>query len=696
MKISTWLKIFMVIFLALGSWEIFVLVSQKYNLEQIIKKTLLVNEIVKVVNQRENIVNDYINYKKNESITQWQMMYEITVRLLQSEKFNTAEEEAILEDMREENVEINKLFTALMMREVNKVHRTTSSALPLNTNEKIKSMLLDKGESIIDGAYRLNEIHQREIINIAAKTNIHTVGASLMITSLLFIILVMARKKVIMPLSRLHEGLQIIGTGNLNYKMTTHENNEIGEIIRAFNRMISQLKIRSLKQRLIQKKLKQSNREIRYIAEHDSVTDLANKALTKKTLASAILKAQQDHTIVAILYLDLDYFKRINDTIGHIKADQILQEVGRRLRSLSHKTDLVARFTGDEFCFIVQHISSKKDLGIIIKKIQDVISMPFVMDKKEFYITASIGVSLYPDDGQDCDFLIEQADLAMYQAKKLGRNEIQYASMKLRNIERRKGIIEAELRQAIKNNQLILHYQPIVDIKTNKIIGIEALVRWQDANGQLVFPDDFISIAEQSDLIILLGEWVLHEASKQFKAWQKYGLETMAVNISVHQLNDKLMEATKRALTQFGLGKGQLTFEITESTLMQESETMVRYNHTLEEMGIQISIDDFGIGYSSFNYLNKFKITYLKLDASFIKGIDKDNKKAAIVKAILQMAHTLNFKTISEGVETKEELEFLKQHHCDSYQGYYYSKPLPAEEFIKLLQHPKNPSHDSS
>lgn len=433
------------------------------------------------------------------------------------------------------------------------------------------------------------------------------------------------------------------------------------------------------------KRIRSENRLL-YLAQHDLLTGLANKLVTEDILKTAIENAKKNKTLAAIAYLDLDHFKSINDTLGHYKGDTLIKDVALRLQQAVDKNDVVARFGGDEFAIIFPNVGTKNSLEAMLQKILDVFTLPFLIDKKEFYLTVSMGVSVYPDNGDDTTSLLRTADLAMYEAKILGGNNYQISSPTLESLEQKKMEMEISLHTALKNNEFILYYQPVVNIQTNKIINVEALLRWKNPNGELISPAEIIPLLEQSDLILSVGEWVIRTACQQIKEWQQLNLHTVAVNVSAHQLNRTFVNTLKEILEETKLKPENLVLEITESILMQTTDFNLNLLSSINKMGVLISIDDFGTGYSSFSYLKNFNMQYLKIDKAFINDVTKSENAASIVNAIIVMAHILNMKTIAEGVETQAQLDFLKEKGCDKYQGYLYSKPVLPEEITELLR----------
>jgi len=434
---------------------------------------------------------------------------------------------------------------------------------------------------------------------------------------------------------------------------------------------------------------KASYDRIQHLAHFDALTNLPNRTLLNDHLDMAIAVAKRSHNQLAILFLDLDRFKIVNDSLGHHAGDLLLQIVSARLLACIRETDTVARLGGDEFIILLNSIQEPSDSAYVAQKVVDSISLPFMLDGNEVNIGTSIGIGIFPENGSDTPTLIKNADAAMYHAKEIGRNNFQFFSSVMNDKAFERLTIENDLRRALKRDEFFLLYQPQIDTLSGKVIGAEALVRWQHPVRGLVPPFDFIPLAEKCGLIVPLGEWVLKTACAQNKAWQDAGLPQvlMAVNIAAQQFkqNDfkKLLIQT---LEQTGLSPDCLELEITESAIMDNAESMLETLHSLKSIGLGLSIDDFGTGYSSLSYLKHFPINKLKIDRSFILDITEDRSSCAIIQTIISLGHNLNLKVIAEGVETNEQLASLKKLGCDEIQGYYYSRPISPEDFFTFAK----------
>ncbi len=427
----------------------------------------------------------------------------------------------------------------------------------------------------------------------------------------------------------------------------------------------------------------------RHLAYHDSLTSLPNRELFYDRLNNAVARAKRNGHKVAVLFLDLDDFKQINDSFGHDIGDQLLKSVAQRLQDSIRECDAVARLGGDEFTILLDQIPRMQDAASVAKKIQNTVSSPFILDGNELNIAISIGISLYPNDGQDAEILIKHADAAMYRVKSEDTNCCRFYDEARKAGAANGSDLENELRIAIENGELELHYQPQVDLRTKQIIGVEALVRWQHPDHGFLPPSEFISLAEETGLIVPLGEWVLNTGCEQNKAWQMSGLPPirLAINLSARQFRVlRLQETVNQVLQKTGLNPSLLVLELTESSAMQNVEVTIMTLNNLRDMGVRIAMDDFGTGYASLNYLKRFPIDILKIDRSFVNGLHSNQDDWAIISAIVAMTHSLKLKVLAEGVEKEEQLTYLRSLKCDEFQGFYFSRPLPVDACTELLQ----------
>lgn len=429
---------------------------------------------------------------------------------------------------------------------------------------------------------------------------------------------------------------------------------------------------------------KDFEKTLAHFAHYDHLTDLPNRLLLNDRLLQAFVQSERQQKTVAVLFLDLDNFKNINDSLGHHMGDSVLIDVTQRLKNAIRKQDTLARLGGDEFIVVMENVESNEHITILANKLIQSLATGFKLDHHEYFMGISIGISLFPKDGQTVSEMLRKADIAMYKAKENGKNNFVFYTKDIDNNFRDKVVIESELRKALENQQLVLHYQPQVSLHSQQIIGVECLVRWQHPEKGLLYPDSFIPTAESSGLMIPMGELILEQACAQMRAWLDTGIDLrmMAVNISAQQLSHPgFGQFVIDCLERCQLPSNYLELEITENYITRQDQESINNLNSLNEASIHISIDDFGTGYSSLNYLKQLPINKIKIDRSFTDGIPLDPHDKAIINAVVAIGKSLNFKVIAEGVENIEQLNFLKKVGCDEYQGYYCSKPIDANEF---------------
>ncbi len=433
---------------------------------------------------------------------------------------------------------------------------------------------------------------------------------------------------------------------------------------------------------------KKSETNLQFLATHDVLTRLPNRTLLRERLDFSLLRAERNKNKIAIFFVDLDRFKNINDTLGHHIGDELLQAVAKRLKSCFRMSDTVARQGGDEFVILIDEFVDTNYLMTLAEKILIMLQQPYALDLHELHVTASVGISIYPDDGLDGTLLLKHADVAMYRAKSNGKNMYSFYSAETNTLDSTRLALENGLRRAVSRQQLVLHYQPKYDLVLGRIVGAEALLRWQHPDLGLLSPNDFIVIAEETGLIVEIGNWVIEEACKQGMLWQTlvgWPLK-VGINLSARQFIDgDLLKTIDSALVSTGLSASCLDLEITESLIMQNPEDATKVLQHFRDLGAQVSIDDFGTGYSSLGYLKHLPIDTLKIDRSFVKDIPADADDMAITQAVISLAHNMQVTVVAEGVETEAQWDFLKHYGCDQIQGYFYSKPLTNDDFVAFL-----------
>jgi diguanylate cyclase (GGDEF)-like protein len=461
-----------------------------------------------------------------------------------------------------------------------------------------------------------------------------------------------------------------------------------GDQLKMLQQANSHLVIATIEARELAEQVEAAAVRLDHLAHHDVLTDLPNRMLLQDRLGQAIELAQRQGRQLAVMFMDLDRFKHINDSLGHAIGDQLLQSVAQRLVGCVRRSDTVSRQGGDEFVLLLS-IAHAEDAATSAQKMLEALALPHRIERHDLHISVSIGISIYPDDGQDAETLIKNADVAMYHAKESGRNNYKFFEQQMQDRAVQRQSIEASLRGALERQEFVLYYQPKIQLSSRTIVGVEALIRWQHPEQGLLPPAQFVSIAEDCGLILQIGSWVLREACLQARAWQQAGLPpiTVAVNASALEFRAKdFVENMRATLEDIGLEPHYLEIELTESVLMRDAESTDRALHALAELGVKLAIDDFGTGYSSLSYLRRFPIDTLKIDQSFVNQMTRNPDDATIVSAIISMGKSLQKRVIAEGVETAEQYASLLARHCDEGQGYYFGRPMVAQAFAALLQ----------
>ncbi|QBQ56047.1 putative bifunctional diguanylate cyclase/phosphodiesterase [Nitrosococcus wardiae] len=460
----------------------------------------------------------------------------------------------------------------------------------------------------------------------------------------------------------------------------------VSQVILSHQNQQNQLEFLSTIARDIRER-KHYEQELQHQVTHDALTHLPNRILLRDRLSRALANAKREQHLIAVLFLDIDNFKQINDALGHLAGDSCLRMVSQRLVQCIRTSDTVGRYGGDEFLIILSNLHTPSDVEIIVKKIRATLSQPFRINGNDVFITLSIGASLYPRDGGDEENLLKSSDTAMCTAKHTGRDQFRFYAPKMKDRGRELLALETDLRRALEREEFILHYQPQLDLSTNQITTVEALVRWQHAQRGLVSPGDFIPLLEQTGLIIEVGNWILETACKQAQAWWACGYPLrIAVNCSAHQFQQYLLDTVHQLLQKHSLNPACLELEVTESVVMQDVQYATHILEHLKAMGVTLAIDDFGTGYSSLAYLKRFPIHSLKIDHSFVHELSDDSEDAAIAEAIVLLGHSLDLEVVAEGVESEAQARFFQNHQCHRIQGYWIGRPMPAENLFPLIE----------
>lgn len=565
--------------------------------------------------------------------------------------------------------------------------------LVIDDDDQVRRVLLD----IFSGVYDCNEASSAEAaLKVLAQDSFDLVLSDINMGGMSGLELV----PHVHSLSPDSVVLMISGQSNIETAIEAMRAGAFDYIMKPFDiRHVEAAVERALKQRLLlgekrrykdelEKLLLERTAQVDRLAYYDTLTSLPNRTLFEDRLTQAVALAQRADKKVAVLFIALDQLKKVNDSLGHLAGDQLMQEAAVRLRGCVTKSDTVARFGGDQFVLMLPEIERTKDAVDVVALIQETLNPPFKLGRQELFATASVGISFFPDDGKETSSLVKNAGAALYRAKKSGGNEYRFYTADMHAKASKRFELETSLRRAIDNREFLLHYQPRVAIDSLQIVGLEALVRWQHPKLGLVPPGDFIPLAEETGLILPIGEWVLREACKQNCKWQNKGLARMrvGVNISARQFQQQhLADTVMLILEEAELAPEFLQLELTESSIMSNAEATIEVLTKLQTSGVSISVDDFGTGFSSLSYLKRLPIDSLKVDQSFVRELATDPDDAALVMAIVSLAHTLRLRVVAEGVETQEQLRFLRLLRCDEIQGYLISKPLPVEGIEQLL-----------
>ena len=605
------------------------------------------------------------------------------------------------------NIDIKHILSTRVDQQWQLVKVKVSQFLELNTvYMSDQKLMAEYGKLLLFGELLTKEIksladRSQVLAESTARTTQYisfiVVSIILLVMCVLFINIFIS---IIKPIKILQDATFSITHGNLDQKIEIDIKNEFGQLADSFNKMNDNLNITTVSRDKLVDEVERrriSEKKAEHLAFHDHLTGLPNRHLLMDRINQTIKRARRQNKLAALVFIDLDRFKLVNDSFGHAVGDSLIKSVAKRLRENIRNSDTLTRHGGDEFTILIPDLTTVKHITKIIKVIFAVFEAPFNIEGQHLIVTTSIGVSIFPNDGEDAGTLLKNADTAMYYAKDERINSYRLFTKQMNDFAVARLDLEHRLHKAMKNEEFILFYQPQFDITTGNVIGVEALVRWKEPPKRLIPPDDFIPLAEDTGLIISLGEWILHEACAQNKMWQDKGMKPIivAVNISTLQFIQKdfismitsILETTK-------LDPKYLELELTETVLMEDIDTTLETLHELKRIGIRLSIDDFGTGYSSLVYIKKMPINMLKIAQEFVRDIHVDSSDITITKSIIDMAHNLGLEVIAEGVETKEHLKILTGLNCKKVQGYFLSRPLPSEEFEVFIENYKQMKKD--
>lgn len=650
--------------LGLAQWQVSAAVERNKTLDRFVTEGL----------QLVQLTNEVLLYNQERAISQWRGQFENVAKLLEQANRPVDGGDAYLRRIGTQLSDMRPLFEKLATPAAENIERRTllDVAGILSAQLFQKSLLL---QTSLRGLKAYSEDEVKAAYDAAKQRTLLIFGLLAALMALYGIVVsVLFRNAVLRPLQGLELAIRRVNAGDEAQRATVLAADEIGIVCKAFNGLLDQQA--------------EHRRQLQYLAYHDVLTGLPNQLLVKDRLLQAVAYADRSSSQVALLYLDLDNFKTINDSLGHPVGDALLRQIAERLVGSLRDTDTLARQGGDEFLVILSDVQSSDDIAALAEKLLERLAVPFSIEGHELSTSASIGIAIYPDDSREFDTLLKKADTALNEAKEAGRNTYRYFTERMNVAASEYLQVRSGLRRALENREFVLHYQPQIDLGSGAVIGCEALIRWRHPQQGLVPPGRFIPVAEDSGLIVAIGEWVLREACRQLTEWRAAGLPelTVAVNLSGIQFKRGNVErSVLAALQEFDLPAHLLELELTESILIKDTESVLATVRRLKDIGVKLSVDDFGTGYSSLSYLKRFNVDKLKIDQSFVRDFTSDPDDAAIVRAIIQMAGSLNLRTIAEGVETAPMRDQLTAFGCDEAQGYCFARPLPAVEFQRYV-----------
>ncbi|MCW9053726.1 MAG: EAL domain-containing protein [Motiliproteus sp.] len=688
MKFSTRLIVLSLLSLGLAMTSWWILNWNESKQAQQLQRADAITRLLVELNAQHSLTIDYQEYGDQLTINQWLEKHRHIRPVLDNLPPLDNTQKTLVKSIISLNNSNYLLFKRLT---------ATDGQTPLNqaARNELLNRLHDTHQATVEEGFRLS-LYSQETTRKVTATSFWVVKLSL--TTLAIVLTISAAFAAVVfgrRIQQLTSGIDKLREGNFDIKLE-EQKDELGLLAGHFNRMAETLRGTTVQREELQQEvarqtltLEQQKDRLKHQAEHDSLTHLPNRALFLESLQSAIARSKRSGYGVAMFFIDLDDFKQINDTLGHQVGDKVLMEVTERFKQVMRANDMIARLGGDEFTVIQEPLVNINDASTLAGKLIATLTEPLIYQRHQFFIHASIGISLFPENGEDAITLMRNADIAMYQAKNRGGNCFQYYNEEMTQAAMQRLEREADLRRGMRENELQIHFQPQLYLKSGTLAGAEALVRWQHPSEGLIPPDEFIPLAEETGLILELGEQVLRKACRQAQEWRQQGLNigTLAVNLSGKQLHwEGLIGSVEQILNETGWPANQLELEVTEGYVMDEAKRSLHTLNQLRAMEVSLSIDDFGTGYSSLAYLNKLPVTKLKIDRSFVRDISHDLDDRAIITAIIALGDTLGLDVIAEGVETRGQADLLLERGCQQAQGYLFARPMCASEFSELVR----------